>query len=160
MTVTDATVAVDGSLRLEESALVEPGMTVRIEEPDLGIAATGVVSRVADAPGTNGVDGFHVYFEVVVAEPPANLVGASVRLTVPVESTGAQVLAVPVSALSLAPDGSSRVQIERAGVLEFVRVEPGLSADGFVAVTPLGGGLEAGDLVVIGFEQRQAAPGG
>ena len=160
MTATDTTVAIDGSLRLEEAPLVEVGMIVQIEEPDLGIAASGVVSRVADAPGTNGVDGFHVYFEIVVDEPPANLVGASVRLIVPLESTGEATLAVPISALSLAPDGSSRVQLERNGVLEFVRVEPGLSAEGFVAVTPLDGALAPGDLVVIGFEPREAAPGG
>ena len=160
MTATDTSVAIDGSLRLEEAPLVEVGMTVQIEEPELGIAASGVVSRVADAPGTNGVDGFHVYFEIVVDEPPANLVGASVRLIVPIESTGEATLAVPISALSLAPDGSSRVQLERNGVLEFVRVEPDLSAEGFVAVTPLDGALAPGDLVVIGFELREAAPGG
>jgi hypothetical protein len=34
-----------------------------------------------------------------------------------------------------------------------LQVEPGLSADGFVAVTPVDGTLEAGQLVVIGFEQ-------
>ena len=154
MTVTDSHVAIDGSLRLAEAPLVEPGMTVAIEEPDLGIAATGVVSRVAATPGTNGVDGFHIYFEVLVAEPPPTLVGASVRLTVPVETTGRGVLAVPLSALTLAADGSSRVQSARGGALRIVTVEPGLSADGFVEVVPVDGTLAPGDLVVIGFEQR------
>lgn len=160
MTVTDVTVAIDGSLRLEDAPLVEPGMAVEIDEPDLGISAVGVVNRIADAPGTNGVDGFHFYFEIIVEDPPANLVGASVRLRVPVESTDEEVLAVPISAVSLAPDGSSRVQVQRGGALEFVRVEPGLSADGFVAITPLEGALSAGELVVIGFELREAATGG
>ena len=109
-------------------------MKVNIDEPDLGIKATGVVSRVADAPGTNGVDGFHVYFEVLVDESPASLVGASVRMTVPVESTGGSVLAVPVNAVTLSADGSSRIQRSNNGALEYVTVEPGLSADGFVAV--------------------------
>ena len=88
LTVTNAVVTVDGSLRLEEAALAKAGMTVTIDEPDLGINATGTIQRVAEAPGTNGVDGFHVYFEVLVNNPPPSLVGASVRLTVPVESTG------------------------------------------------------------------------
>ena len=48
------------------------------------------------------------------------------RLTVPVETTGQGVLAVPLSALTLAADGSSRVQSARGGVLRFVTVEPGL----------------------------------
>ena len=101
ITVTNAVVAVDGSLKLDEAFLAAPGMKVVIDEPDLGINASGVVTRVADTPGTNGVDGFHVYFEVTVDGAPASLVGASVRMTVPVESTGGSVLAVPVSAVTL-----------------------------------------------------------
>ena len=157
MTVTDATVAIDGSLRLEEAPLVAPGMRVLIDEPDLGITATGTIGRVADSPGTNGADGFHVYVEVLVDDAPTSLVGASVRMKIPIESTGGSVLAVPISALTLSADGSSRVQLDRNGKLEFVTVEPGLSADGFVAVTPLEGTLQAGDLVVIGFEQQGTA---
>jgi hypothetical protein len=153
ITITNATVAIDGSLRLEEAALAEPGMRVDIDEPDLGIKASGVVSRVADAPGTNGVDGFHVYFEILVDGSPASIVGASVRLTVPVESTGGSVLAVPIGAVTLSADGSSRVQREDNGSLEFVTVEPGLSADGYVAVTAVDKNLEPGDLVVVGFDQ-------
>jgi hypothetical protein len=157
MTVTDVVVAVDGSVPLEEAPLVKPGMKVLIDEPDLGIDESGVVSRVAGTPGTNGLDGFHVYVEVTVDGSPARLVGTSVRLTVPVESTEGAVLVVPVSALSLAPDGSSRVQRATDGGLEFVRVEPGLAADGFVEVTSLEGKLEPGDRVVVGFEGDTAA---
>lgn len=157
ITVTNATVAIDGSLRLEEAPLVEPGMTVAIDEAALGIKATGVVSRVAEAPGTNGVDGFHVYFEVLVDASPPSLVGASVRMTVPVESTGGSVLAVPVGALTLSADGSSRIQRDNNGTLEFVTVESGLSAEGFVAVTPIDNALKEGDLVVVGFDQQGAA---
>jgi len=157
LTVTNSLVAIDGSLRLEEAALTAPGMNVLIDEPDLGIKATGVVSRVAGSPGTNGVDGFHVYFEVLVNEPPPNLVGASVRMQVPVESTGGSVLAVPVSALTLSADGSSRVQRDNNGTLEYVTVESGLAADGYVAVKPIDSALEPGDLVVVGFDQQGTA---
>jgi hypothetical protein len=152
MTVTGVVVTIDSSLPLEEAPLVQEGMEVLIDEPDLGIEETGVVSRVADTPGTDGVDGFHVYLEVLVDGAPPTLVGASVRLTIPIESTEGPVLVVPVSALSLAPDGSSRVQRATDGRLEFVGVDPGLSAGGFAEVTPIDGTLEAGDLVVVGFE--------
>ena len=54
----------------------------------------------------------------------------------------------------LSADGSSRVQRNQEGNLEFVTVEPGLSADGFVAVKALNGALNAGDLVVVGFGQE------
>ena len=150
--VTNNQLAIDASLPLDEAPLVRPGMAVLIDEPDLGIEATGMVSRVAETPGTNGADGFHIYFETFVDETTATLEGASLRLTIAVESTGGLVTAVPISALSLAADGSSRVQAESGGELVFVTVEPGLSADGFVEVTPLDGTLEAGQLVVIGFE--------
>jgi hypothetical protein len=36
--------------------------------------------------------------------------------------------------------------------LNFVSVRTGLSADGYVSVTPLEGDLAAGDLVVVGLE--------
>ena len=154
MTVTDATVHVDGGLAIEDANLVKVGMRVDITEPDLGITAMGTVASVARGPGTNGADGFHVSFQIDVAQPPANLVGASVRLTIPVASSGQAVLAVPASALTMAPDGTSRVAREVGGATpEMITVVPGLSADGFVAVTPAGSGsvsLKAGDLVVVG----------
>ena len=157
MTVTDVVVAVDSSLPVEEAPLVKPGMKVVIDEPDLGIEAAGVVSQVAETPGTGGADGFHVSIEVIVDGAPPELVGASVRLTIPIESTEGAVLAVPVSALSLAPDGSSQIRRAVDGRLESVRVEPGLSADGFVEVTPIEGTLVPRDLVVVGFEGARAA---
>jgi hypothetical protein len=160
MTVTDAVVVIDGSLPLEAARLVQEGMVVLIDEPNLGIKATGVVTRVALTPGTNGVDGFHVYFESLVDGSPPSVVGASVRLTIPIETTGDEVLVVPLSALSLAADGTSRVQRNINGVLEYVTVEPGLSADGYVGVTPVGGSLQPGDLVLIGYDQPGPVAGG
>ena len=124
-----------------------------MDDPAVGIRATGRVSRLARAPRTDGVDGIHMYFEAVVEEAPSSLEGVSLGLTIPVHTTGDAVLVVPVSALSLSADGTSQVRVERNGILEVLQVEPGLSADGFVAVTPVDGTLEAGQLVVIGFEQ-------
>lgn len=152
MTVTNNQLVIDSSLRFDEAPLVKPGMAVAIDEPDLGIKATGVVGRVADTPGTFGVDGFHIYLEILVDETPTSLVGISLRLTIPIESTDGAVTAVPVSALSLAADGTSRVQVDNNGSLEFIVVEPGLSADGFVEVTPIDGTLAPGQLVVVGYK--------
>jgi Putative peptidoglycan binding domain len=158
--VTNNQLVIDTALRLEEAPLVKPGMKVTIDEPDLGLKATGVVKTVADTPGTLGVDGFHIYCEIQVDETNLPLAGTSLRLTIPIQSSEGAVTAVPISALSLAADGTSRVQVERGGVgqagtLEFVTVEPGLSADGFVAVSATQGSLEPGQLVVIGYEAKQ-----
>jgi hypothetical protein len=153
--VTNNQLAIDSSLPLAEAALVKSGMTVAIDEPDLGLQATGTVSRVADTPGTDGVDGYHVYFEVLVDETPVSLEGVSLRLSIPVESTGGAVTVVPVSALFLAADGTSRVQMDNNGTLELIEVKPGLSADGFVEVTAVDGTLSAGQLVLVGYENSQ-----
>ncbi len=152
MTVTDATVSIDTSVPVEEAGLLAAGMTVVIDEPDLGISAAGVISSVASNPGTNGVDGFHVYVEIAVDDAPTNLINASVRITVPIERTTESVLAVPVGALSLGSDGSARVERSTPTGAEVIVIVPGLSAQGWVEVvesTPL---LAVGDEVVVGFE--------
>lgn len=150
--VTNNRLVIDASLPLAEVQLIEVGMPVTIDEPSLGVSASGRISRVATAPGTDGVDGFHVYFETEVQKSDIVLEGFSLRLTIPVESTNGSALVVPVAALSLAADGRSRVQVSQEGGLAFVTVSVGLSADGWVEVTPLDGELSEGQLVVIGFE--------
>jgi hypothetical protein len=156
MTVTDSVVHVDAGLAVSDAGLVSAGMAVRLDEPALGITVDGVVASVADAPGTNGVDGFHVYVSVDVADPPTNLVGASVRLSIPVESSGSSVLAVPLSALTLAADGRSQIERSSGAGTEFVAVVPGLSAAGYVAISSSDKTVRAGDLVVVGVDQPKA----
>jgi hypothetical protein len=127
-------------------------MPVVIDESSLGVKATGVVETVANTPGTRGVDGFHIYLDVRVDATPVRLEGFSVRLTIPIESTAGAVTAVPVSALSLAADGRSRVQVENNGTLEFITVKPGLSAAGYVEVVPVDAKLIPGQRVVVGYD--------
>ena len=157
MSVTDNQLVIDSSLPLNAAQLVKPGMSVAIDEQALGINATGVVAWVANTPGTHGVDGYHIYFEVRVTETPIRLEGFSLRLTIPIAASKGAVTAVPVSALSLAADGTSRVQVANNGALEYRVVVPGLSADGYVEVTPVNATLAPGQLVVVGYgnpEQR------
>lgn len=152
MSVTDDLLVIDSSLPLDAAPLVKPGMPVDISEQALGVKAKGTVEMVANAPGTNGVDGYHIYFKVRVDETPTRLEGYSLRLTIPVKSSGRAVTAVPVSALSLSVDGTSRVQVINNDVLEYIIVKPGLSADGYVEVTPIEGTLPSGQLVVVGHK--------
>jgi Putative peptidoglycan binding domain len=156
LSVTDNQVVIDSSLPLEAAALVKPGMEVAIDEPALGFKAKGVVENVATSPGTRGVDGYHFYFAVRVGETQTPLQGFSLRLTMPIKSTAGAVIAVPMSALTLAADGTSRVQVQNNGALEYVAVEPGLAADGYVEVNPLKGKLEPGQLVVVGNEKPES----
>ena len=151
LSVTDNQLSVDAALPLETAPLVKVGMPVSIDEQALGIKATGVVETVATTPGTRGVDGFHIYLGVRVNNTPVPLAGFSVRLTIPIQSTGEAVTVVPVSALSLATDGSSRIQVKTNHGLEYMAVKPGLSAKGFVQVTPVSGTLPPGQQVVVGY---------
>jgi hypothetical protein len=150
MTVSNTRLAVDSSLSITDAKLVKRGAAVRIEEPDLGIKTTGRVTQVAQAPGTHKVDPSRVYLQVTPGTAPSQLVGASVRLTVSVKSTEKAVLVVPVTALSVGADGSSRIQVQRGGRAEYVTVAPGLAAQGLVEVRPVSGKLDVGDLVIVG----------
>jgi multidrug efflux pump subunit AcrA (membrane-fusion protein) len=152
LSVTDNQLAVDSSLPLDAAQLVKAGMPVAIDEQALGIKASGVVTMVATTPGTRGVDGFHVYFETRVDKTTLQLDRVSVRLTLPIKTTQGAVTAVPVSAVSLAADGTSRVQVENKGTFEYVPVTPGLSAGGYVEVTAAGSKLSPGQLVVVGYK--------
>jgi peptidoglycan hydrolase-like protein with peptidoglycan-binding domain len=156
LTVTDSVVSIDSAVRANQADLVKMGALVEIDEPGLGVTAKGKVTIVAERPGLNGTDSFHVFFRVAVDGDPPALVGASVRLVLPIKSTGTAQLVVPVSALSLGPDGGPRVQRSAGGKLSFVPVRPGLSADGYVAVVP-GGPLAAGDRVVVGYDEKAEA---
>lgn len=158
VTASDSDVVVDGFVRVEQAERLRPGANVLVDEPALGIDTEGRVVSVAARPGTHGADAFHVHFRVAVPRPPSALVGASVRLEVPIRSTRSVRITVPVTAVSLGPDGGARVQRAVGGGFEYVPVETGFSADGYVAVVPRSGELSVEDRVVVGVD-RQAAGG-
>jgi hypothetical protein len=158
MTVTNARLAVDSSLSIQDAGLVRPGNRVVIDAQDLGIKTTGTVTFVASKPGTNKVDPSRVYMEVTPATGPVSLVGASVKLTIAVKSTKGAVMAVPVSSLSVSGDGNTRIRLNRGGRSELVNVIPGLAAGGLVEVRPEAkNAVRPGDLVIVGERTARAA---
>ncbi len=150
--VTGQRLEIDGSLGLSDAPLIAAGMPVEIDEPELGIKAHGVVKRVAAKPGTDGADGYHVYFETSVDDTDVELAGVSLRLTIPVRSSGEAVAAVPVTALSLGANGEYRVELVRDGKHDLVTVEPGLTAGGYVEISGVDRELAPGEMVVVGYE--------
>ena len=168
MTVTTSTLAVDSSLDTAEAKLVKSGAKVTIEASEFNITLPGKVSEIASSPGTKGVDQTKVYLAVTPEADASggvnatDLNGASVKLTIPIQSTGAAVLAVPEAAVSIGPDGAARVEVEDAAdrPTRFVSVRTGLSAGGYVAVTPVAGAsLKAGDQVSVGSGGSAAIEG-
>ena len=154
LTVSGSELALRSSVPEREASRIEVGLEVRVENPVSGNEIPGVVSLVAERPGTNGVADDRVYVEVAPEEIPDEIIGENVRVTIPVSSTGGEVLAVPAAALSATADGSTIVQVENDdGDLETVTVETGLAAQGLVEVAPIDGALDEGDLVVVGLER-------
>jgi multidrug efflux pump subunit AcrA (membrane-fusion protein) len=153
ITVSGSELALRSSVSERDAPRIEVGMEVQIENPETGGSISGVIAEKADRTGTNGVTEDRVYLEITPAELPEAIIGANVKVTIPVSSTGGEVLAVPAAALSATANGSTILQVEEDDqTLRTVRVEPGLAAGGLVEVTPLEGELAEGDWVVVGRE--------
>ncbi|MFC4109637.1 hypothetical protein ACFOX0_27355 [Micromonospora zhanjiangensis] len=149
---------VKGVLTEAQRVSCKPGQKVEIAG-DGDLAAKGEVTSIggqavqpsADdkgaAPQPSGVP--------VVVTPVAPLEtrasGQNVRLTIETASSGGSELVVPVSAIYAGADGATYVT-RRSGDGEEsqVSVEPGMSAQGLVAITVRSGSLQAGDLVTVG----------
>jgi multidrug efflux pump subunit AcrA (membrane-fusion protein) len=82
---------------------------------------------------------------------PASMNGANVLVTVQTGQTEGPVLTVPVAAIVTTASGQSSVTVVGPGGKQTnVPVTPGMSANGYVQVTPLTrGALAAGDDVVV-----------
>jgi multidrug efflux pump subunit AcrA (membrane-fusion protein) len=153
VTVSGSELALRSSVSERDAPRVDVGMEVEIENPETGESISGVISEKADRAGTNGVPQDRIYLEITPSELPDEIIGANVRVTIPVSSTGGEVLAVPAAALSATANGSTILQVEGEDLtLTTVTVETGLAAGGLVEVTPIGGELAEGDLVVVGRE--------
>ncbi len=151
MTVTGSKLAIRGSVSDTDVALVREEGVVFIDDPLLVEPLPGEIREVADRPGTNNVASSRYYLEIIATDIPDDLVGSNVKVVIPVGGTAGEVLAVPAAALSATADGSSRVEVQNPDeTTRFIRVEPGLSADGLVEITPLDGEITEGDLVVVG----------
>ena len=160
LTVTGSVVTLRSAVAESDADLLEVGMEVEVENPEDDSIVPGVISAVADRPGTNGVAADRVYVEIEPEEIPEGIVGQNVRIVIPVSSTGGDVLAVPAAALYSTADGSTRVEVEDGdGSLRQVTVETGLAAGGLVEISPLDGDVAEGDLVVVGRGDG-SGPGG
>ncbi len=153
MTISGAETIIDSGVSAADRSLIEVGAQAVLEDDELGLAIDAVISFVADNPGGPGLseDRYALRLEPV-GEIPDEAIGLNLRIQIPITSSGGDVLAVPLAALSAGPDGTARLEVERrVGETELVEVTTGLRAEGFVQVEPLPGvELEAGDRVVVG----------
>ena len=171
--VSSTATQVSGRVAKADASLVKVGAAVTLELRDVGVETTGVITDIRkpkqsndgnNGGGGGGGDGSDDRLEVVVEPDDRDLInqyiGFSVRITAEVSATADAVLAVPVSALSVGPDGTSRVEVEREPALgsrpaktEMVEVAVGLAAQGYAEIAPLGGAsLVQGDRVIVGSD--------
>jgi len=157
MTVSGADIAMTVGVSEQDARRLNVGDTVIIDEPDLLDAPLeATISEIPDSSGSG-----RVQLSVLLEDIPPVLVGANVRVIIPVESTSGSVLVVPAAALSSVANGDVRVEVEDAdkpGTTYFVTVTTGLAADGVVEVHPVDGTLRKGDRVVVG--QADIGPAG
>lgn len=152
----NVTIRVDAA----DHRLLSEGMTALIDLPGGG-QVEGTITTIRSAQGEEA-SGFEAVItpEELSDEQVRELREANVRVTIPINSTEGDVLAVPLAALTAGPGGEARVEVQREGGTELVEVEVGLSAEGYAEVTPVGGTLAEGDLVVVGRSDGGDGDGG
>lgn len=159
MSVSGASLVVTANVDDADHELLAVDQAVSIEVPT-GEQVAGTITGIAEAEG-EGATGWDVTITPgeLTPEQAEALRGQNVRVTVPIESTEGDVLAVPLAALTAGPGGETRVEVMRDGVAELVEVEVGLTAQGYAEVTAVDGTLAEGDLVVVGDGDEDSGDG-
>ncbi len=159
MVVSGADLQIKGSTSAVDAALLSVDQEVLIDLPG-GEQAKGAILEIGEADGSGA--GSRVPVTIVPVdltdEQIGELQGANVRVRIPVSSTGGDVLAVPIAALTAGPGGEDRIELwdPVAQTSKLIQVKTGLAAGGFAEVEGLDGTFEAGDLVVVGIEAARA----
>lgn len=143
--------------------LVKVGQRATLDIQGLDKRITGTVAQIDEGSTTTKVTGDGDQLaqtssspQVVIdpADPlPATMVGQTVSITLTLASTSSPVLAVPVSAITMADDGSLRVDVPgRTNIPQHVRIEAGLMGDGYVEIRHSDPELREGTPVILPFD--------
>jgi hypothetical protein len=151
--VSGTDLAVTAAVDAAGGELLEKGMPAVLELPT-GDEVMASITKIREPSGDDGEYTVVITPEELTKEQVEALRGANVRVTIPVESTDGEVLAVPLAALTAGPGGETRVEVQRGAAggatsFELVEVEVGLTAGGYAEITPVDGSLDEGDLVVV-----------
>lgn len=151
--VSGSELRIDATLPPASVASVQVGDVAIIDDVGTAVEFEATLISVAEAPVTEGEDAGRFAIRLVpVKPPPEQAIGLSLRVRLPIESTGESALIVPVTALNTAADGTSFVERLGSSGTDRIPVEVGLVAAGLAAVTPASRtGLAAGDEVVVGL---------
>jgi peptidoglycan hydrolase-like protein with peptidoglycan-binding domain len=148
---------VSATLQSGQETGVTPGLGVAVSdeinrrETAGKVVSIGEFKAAATDQATGQAGGKSGYPVVVKPDSPLepSWLGANVAVKITVSASDAPVLVVPNAAVQTAADGSRFVRIQTGGTTSDVPVTTGIIADGYVEVTPSGGGLNTGDRVVV-----------
>jgi len=139
----------------QESGIVA-GLPVAVSDEVNRRSGTGVVESVGAFTGqqtdANGLPAGQAGFPVTITVGDGidgSWVGASVAVTITISSTPSAVLTVPIAAIQTDANGATYVDVVDGDVTRAVLVTTGVTADGYVEVTPASGSLRPGDKVVV-----------
>lgn len=160
MTVSGSTTVLSAAITNSDRRLLSEGMGAVVDSDDLGVSFPAEITFLADsAGGVDLADDRYAMQLTPTEELPEAAFGQSFKVTIPISSTGGEVLAVPLAAVSAGSDGRPQVLVERSpGETELVMVTTGLAAEGFVEVEPIEAQLAAGDRVVVGRDLLLPTP--
>lgn len=154
VTLATGGLVVNAAVPPDQVGLVTEGLDVEILDELTNATYPATVATVAASPttGTGGQLG-HTITITPDKDLPDTLAGTNVRVTMTAASTDTKELVVPLAAVSSGADGSTRVNIIDPATNEpvVVKVTAGLSAGGFVAITPITPDtLSVGSDVIVG----------
>jgi len=167
MYVSGTEVTITSAVTASDRSFVREDMIATVDDAALEIEFEAEITEIADTPGGQASDGRY-YMELSPLGdlddiagpgdfgadiPGFGIAGLNLRVTIPIESTGGEVLTVPLAALAAGGDGSVRVEVESdttPGETRTVTVTTGLETTGFVEISAVDGAISAGDRVVVG----------
>ncbi|KAB2337807.1 peptidoglycan-binding protein [Actinomadura rudentiformis] len=153
ITFTTGGLSLIAKLPPENAGLVKAGMKAEVTAETTGFDGSGTVSSVSGRiRGQREGETPYLPVRIDGDEPwRADLLEEDVRVTITTASSEKAVLAVPEAAITSTADGRTTVTVRTAAQRErLVEVRTGASAGGMVEVSPVGGELGPGDLVVTG----------
>lgn len=131
------------------TGLMDVGATVQLTAEILNQTATGTITKIV--PGKAGGDPTAIVSPTKPLNP--GWAGQDIRVAITKASSKGKVLAVPVSAISMGGDGTTKMVLIRDGKQVDVPVTVGATGGGYAQITPTGTTpVAAGDDVVVGAQ--------
>lgn len=161
--VSGANIAIIAHIPEAQSNMVEQGSAAIITDSS-GTKYAATVAERCSTSETSTICDAHLALDDPSSVDRDALLG-NVKVSITIGTSSIDSLVVPVAAVSVDSDGQAQVQLVTGPLLhnqpisdqptEIVKVDIGLSAEGYIEIKPLQTDLHPGDLVVIGINASE-----